>query len=82
VKKNEVKNFVKQYKNTVCLNQDLKFVKVVDCLEEESKASCIVLSEDGTRKTLPASDKIIPLKGRLKERDYNHVEAQFNKLVK
>jgi hypothetical protein len=81
VKKNEVKNFVKQYRHTVCLNENLKFVKVVDCLEEDTTASCVVLSEEGCI-TLPPSAKIIPLKGRLKERDYNHIEAQFNKSIK
>jgi hypothetical protein len=79
VKKNEIKNFVKQYKNTICLGDDLKPMKLVDCLETKNSISCLVVKEDGEKKELSPSDKIIPLKGRLKDRDYNYIEAQFYK---
>lgn len=77
--KNEFRNFVKQYKNTICLGDDLKPIKLVDCLETNSSISCLVLKQDGERKELSPSDKVIPLKGRLKDRDYNYIEAQFYK---
>jgi hypothetical protein len=79
VNKNETKNFIKQYKNTVCLDDSLKPIKVLDCIEDQSSISCLIMLEGGTKKTVSPVDKIIPLKGRLKERDYNYIEARFNK---
>lgn len=79
--KNETKNFVKQYKNTVCLDGCLKPIKLLDCIEDNSSVSCLIMVEGGTEITVSPSDKIIPLKGRLKERDYNFIEAKFNKSV-
>lgn len=81
MKKNEIKNFVKQYKNTVCLDEMLKPVKVLDCIEENSNISCLVMLENGAKSTIPFSDKLIALKGRLKERDYNYIEAHFHRNV-
>jgi hypothetical protein len=81
VNKNETKNFVKQYKNTVCLNDCLKPIKLLDCIEENSSISCLIMLEGGTKTKVSPSEKIIPLKGRLKERDYNFIEAKFNKSV-
>jgi hypothetical protein len=81
VKKNELVNFVKQYKNTVCLNSCLKPIKVVDCLEEDSQLYCQVVLEGGEKSKVSSQDRIIPLKGRIKERDYNFIEALFNRTL-
>ena len=79
--KNETRNFIKQYKNTVCLDDTLKPIKILDYIEENSSVSCLIMLEGGEKKKVSPSDKLIPLKGRLKERDYNFIEAKFNKSV-
>lgn len=78
--KNEFKNFIKQYKHTVCFDEDLKPLKVLEAVEQDNTLYCYTLLSDGKKGLLSITDKIIPLKGRLKEKDYNYIESLFNKL--
>lgn len=79
--KNKASNFGKSYKNTICLNNCLRPVKLVECVEENSTVYCTLLGEDGNLKKVVLDDKLIPLKGRLRTRDYDFIEASFYKTV-
>ena len=81
MKKNEAFNFAKQYKNTICLTNCIKPVKFIDCIEEEANIFCILQTEDGEKIKKPFLEPMIPLKGRLKNRDYDTIEAKFHAIV-
>lgn len=78
LKKNEAFNFAKQYKNTICLTGCIKPIKLIDCVEEGSEIFCVILTEDGEKIKKLFIEPLIPLKGRLKNRDYDTIEARFH----
>jgi hypothetical protein len=76
--KNEILNFCKSHKNTICLDTSLTPVKLKDFAVDSSGIYCIIEYKDGTSKELPFPS-LIGLKGRLKSRDYDTVEVMFHK---
>lgn len=74
-RKHKVLNFVKQYKNSICLKEDLRLAKLIDF--EETSGSCLLMEEDGNM--VESSCLLIGLKDRIK--DYNLIEAKFYKSV-
>lgn len=81
MKKNEALNFEKQYKHSVCFNGNLEPVKLLECLEQDGLYYFAVLTNFGQRENVLCSEPIIPLRGRLKGKDYDLIEAKFNNLV-
>lgn len=77
--RNEIKKFFANYGSSICLDENLNPVKLLDIDLGAEYCELLLLLEDGTRQAVPGDYKLIPLKGRLKERDYNYVEAKFNK---
>ena len=77
--KNEIKKFFNNYAHTVCLDENLEPIKILDMDETSTRIEYLILTAAGEKRTIVPHDKLIALKGRLKERDYNYVEARFNK---
>lgn len=77
--KNEAINFGKQYRSSVCVKPDtLVFVKLLECVEQDNKMYWVFLTETGLKDNALCTEPLIPLKGRLKSRDYDLIEARFN----
>lgn len=77
--RNEIKKFFIAYKNTICLDEEMTPIKILDLDQTTEISEFLIVRPCGTQQTVIPTDKIIPLKGRLKERDYQYIEARFHK---
>lgn len=75
-KKHKALNFLKQFKNSVCLTTELDVVKLLDF--DEVSGRYLVLTSDGD--TIEFGGEIIGLRSKVK--NYNLIEAKFNSAVK